>query len=222
MLFVTGNNIRITGDLIRRVLTCNLDAAVERPELRKFSLDPVRRVTDDRGRYIAAAITIARSYTAAGRPLAGTLLPLAGFTQWSSVVREPLIWLGQEDPVSCMEQARKLDPERAACSELVRLWENVIGLDQRVTAAEIIKSANELKSQNEFQVPRLRELLIEQAGDNKGGIDARRLGRWLQQINGRIYDGFRIILVHKKAANRYALTNVEGLNSSSNPGRNEL
>lgn len=66
-LLATGNNVRVVGDLVRRALTCNLDAGVERPEQREFEFDPIARVYADRGTYIAAAITIARAYRAYGR-----------------------------------------------------------------------------------------------------------------------------------------------------------
>ena len=45
LLFATGNNIRVIGDMIRRTLSCNLDAKVENPELRRFEFDPKQRVS---------------------------------------------------------------------------------------------------------------------------------------------------------------------------------
>jgi hypothetical protein len=57
--FATGSNIKVTGDNIRRTLTCNLDAEIE--ELRAFTFDPVQCVRDNRGCYIAAVIVIARA-----------------------------------------------------------------------------------------------------------------------------------------------------------------
>ena len=65
ILFATGNNIRVVGDMIRRTLVCWLAAKVERPELRSFKFNPIERVLENRGAYIAAAITIARAYRAA-------------------------------------------------------------------------------------------------------------------------------------------------------------
>ena len=95
--------------MVRRTLVCQLDAKLERPELRSFKFNPIERVLEKPGTYIAAAITIARAYMAAGRPKA-TTVPLVGFDGWSKVVREPLIWLGEQDPVSSMEAARAADP----------------------------------------------------------------------------------------------------------------
>ena len=41
---------------------------MERPELREFKSRPADMVMADRGKYIAACLTICRSYIAAGRP----------------------------------------------------------------------------------------------------------------------------------------------------------
>ena len=67
-VFATGNNVLFKGDMVRRGLTCNLDVLDERPELREFRHDPLRRVLADRGTYVAAALTIVRAYLAAGAP----------------------------------------------------------------------------------------------------------------------------------------------------------
>ena len=80
-LFATGNCLRVRGDMVRRTLMCTLDAEMERPELRQFTGNPVQTVLDDRGRYVAAALTVARAYQAAGCP--GQLSPLASFEDWS-------------------------------------------------------------------------------------------------------------------------------------------
>ena len=36
MIFATGNNLTLVGDLCRRAIVCRLDAGTERPELRRF------------------------------------------------------------------------------------------------------------------------------------------------------------------------------------------
>ncbi len=48
-VFGNGNGIRVRGDMTRRTLTCDLDAGVERPELRVFSSNPVIQDMEDRG-----------------------------------------------------------------------------------------------------------------------------------------------------------------------------
>ena len=109
-MFGSGNNIVIVGDVCRRVITATLDPQLEQPELRTFNGDPVAKVLENRGAYIAACLTICRAYIAAGRP--NRAPRLASFEGWSDTVRSALIWLGKADPVTSMELARAEDPER--------------------------------------------------------------------------------------------------------------
>src|SRR5205823_15068075 len=96
-VYANGNNVGAEGDLTRRTLVSHIDPAVERPELRRFDFDPIARVLQDRGSYIAAALTLARGYRVSGAEIKCS--PIASYGRWSRTVREPLIWLGKEDPV---------------------------------------------------------------------------------------------------------------------------
>ena len=106
--------------MVRRAVICTLDARVERPELREFKFDPIDRVLQARGAYVATCLTIARAYRAAGAPK--VCRPLASYGEWSETARAPLIWLGEADPIDSMETAREEDPELAAIRELFVLW----------------------------------------------------------------------------------------------------
>jgi len=67
-VFANGNNLRLVGDIVRSAVRCRLDAQLERPELRQFRADPQQAVLADRGKYIAAVLTIVRAYQIAGNP----------------------------------------------------------------------------------------------------------------------------------------------------------
>ena len=88
--------------------------------MRQFDFDPVERVLANRGEYIAAALTICRAYIVAGRPIR-----LRDWHhsrgEWSDTVRSALMWLGQEDAVKSMENARAEDPERVELSDMLRV-----------------------------------------------------------------------------------------------------
>jgi putative DNA primase/helicase len=138
---INGNNVRIVGDLVRRTLTCRIDAKLDDPEKREFKQNPVANIKADRGKYIAAAITIRRAYMAAGEPKQDAS-NIAGFEEWSRFVRFPLMWLGLTDPVTSMEGARAMDPERAALSDrLNQLW--AVFQDKEFTAADVLHAAEE-------------------------------------------------------------------------------
>jgi hypothetical protein len=86
---VTGNNLRLRGDLPRRSVWCRLDAKVARPWKREGFQheDLLGWVRKHRGDLLAAVFTIARSWVAAGRPGPGTEVPkLGGFEPWRQVV----------------------------------------------------------------------------------------------------------------------------------------
>src|SRR5262249_41121371 len=136
-VIANGNNIRLVGDLVRRTLTCNLDARMESPETRSFKFDPVARVKADRGKYLAAVFTIVRAYMAAGCPAPSGALALAGFDEWSRIVRFPLMWLGMPDPVMSMEGSRSMDPKREALRGLITALVKYVGVGKEFTAAEI-------------------------------------------------------------------------------------
>ena len=217
VLFGTGNNITLVGDMTRRGLIANLDPKCERPELRTFSFDPIDRVLNDRGAYIAAAITIARAYIAAGC-LDVCKTPLGSYGEWSKIVRSPLVWLGRADPVDSMEEARKEDPGRRALHSLIELWRDYLALNMAYTASELVSRANELadpisehgEPEQEAQTE-LRELLLLQAGTPRGEINTKTLGNWLMSVHGRVYAGMCIKLVKQSShhGNRYALVEVK-------------
>jgi hypothetical protein len=110
-LFASGKNLRVRDDVTRRSLLIRLDAEMENPQKRQFRGNPFAAVQADRGRYVAAALTIVKAYHAAGRPgrLPGIGDPFAG---WSDNVRSALVWLGRADPVATMDESRANDPAR--------------------------------------------------------------------------------------------------------------
>lgn len=122
-LFATGNALRVRGDMCRRCLICDLDAGLERPELRTFAADPVATVMADRGRYVSACLAIPLAYLRAGTP--ALLPPLASFGDWSALVRSALVWLGESDPAASMETARDDDPDLEQLRALLDAWQTL-------------------------------------------------------------------------------------------------
>ncbi len=84
---LTGNNVTLSTELARRCIRIRLDAKVDRPWLRyDFQHAPLREWVDqERGRLLAAALTLARAWVAAGRP-AWMGRPLGSYEAWSRVL----------------------------------------------------------------------------------------------------------------------------------------
>jgi putative DNA primase/helicase len=190
--FATGNNLIIAGDLVRRSLRAVLDAGVERPETREFRFDPIARVMRDRGRYIAAVLTIIRAYRVVGGR--AELAPFQGFNEWSRYVREPLVWLGLPDPVDSMTEVRDSDPRRRQLHGLVTAWEAAFG-DERVTAADVVAAVKDSTTGGEpsSEAVELRDALLVVAGEKGGAVSQFRLGKYLAYHKGKIADGKRFL-----------------------------
>ncbi|GGJ40464.1 hypothetical protein [Neoroseomonas lacus] len=195
LVTATGNNLTLIGDMTRRAVLCRLDPNCERPELRRFSSDPVATLLASRAPYLVAALTVLRAFHVAGRPR--QVDPLGSFVVWSDWVRGALIWLGQADPVASMESIRADDPRLESITAVLTQWWGVFA-DRTVTVRQIIEFASEqqtpiasLYAKPEFIRPDFREALLTVAGA-AGAINSRSLGRWIAGLNGRVIGRWRL------------------------------
>jgi putative DNA primase/helicase len=197
--FATGNNIRLVGDMTRRVILCSLDPDMERPELREFKRDPFDDVLANRGLYVAAALTIVSAYIQAGCP--DQARPLASFEDWSRIVRSALIWLGRTDPVDTMNAAREDDPVKLTLLSLLSAWHDAVGSEPK-TAGEIVSASQALSYDSSYMNESLREVLSEVAFDRTKGVNSTRLGFYLRAYADRIVDGLKLINTGKDRTNK--------------------
>jgi putative DNA primase/helicase len=191
-IFGTGNNVAVKGDMSRRTLICNLDAGIEKQEDREFNHHPLKRVLADRGKYIAAVLTVVRAYIRAGSP--AKYKPYGSYEEWSALVRGPLIWLGQRDPVNSKEEVRASDPERAAIREL--LWSGLLDIGEMYSAKRIV----ELAAGDEDMTD-----LLAMVGGEDGKPTSLKVGQWLAKIADRPVDGRILQRVGSKSRPRFKL-----------------
>ena len=211
VLMVNGNGLTISGDLCRRTLMCQLAAKEEDPHKRKFTSNPLKRLTDERGRYVRAVLTIARAYAKAGCPLEKSLPPVANFSGWSRFVREPLVWLGTPDPAATIDALVAADPERGRLSQFV---EALAAFGRPMTAQEILDEAeNKAPALLMMGGPSLLKLRADMREALQGLLpfaNARSLGRWLTNNAERLIEGRRIVVYPTKGHDkktRYYVTN---------------
>jgi RepB DNA-primase from phage plasmid len=199
-MFGTGNNVTFGDDMVRRGLTCNLEALDERPELREFKHDPLTLAQAGRGKYVAAALTIVRAYLTAGAPrVCGSF---GSYPLWSTMVRSPLVWLGESDPTACLEDIRKDDPVLNNIREFFALWRDYLLMDTPYTTARIIDVADDRALTN-FNPPWLKTFLLRVAATkgNERDVSPERLGWWLRKVSGRVVNGLRLVREHDKTTN---------------------
>jgi putative DNA primase/helicase len=184
-IHATGNNLILSGDLTRRSLLCSLDAHCERPELRTFDVDIIDVARSDRGRLVAAALTVLRAWQIARQTEKLALPPFGSFEQWSQRIREPLIWLGWPDPCDTVTKVRANDPERDALQAVIAQWREHLGVDQQYTVQQVIDRAVNISS--------FHTALKNVAGSRTGLVSNVRLGRWLKRIQGKIVNKITLL-----------------------------
>lgn len=180
----TGNNMSVAGDLSRRVVVCQLDANVERPEERVFDRDLLEWTRAHRTELVAAGLTVLRAYLLAGTPSSDPPpKAFGGFEKWSTIVRGCLLWLDQEDPCASRERFVEDDPER---EELGRLLENLWRLfpGRRFLSSDVRQRAD---SDDD-----LARVLYDYLGPD-GLLSTRRIGCLLRKNVGRIVGSLRLV-----------------------------
>jgi hypothetical protein len=116
---LTGNGVRLSEDIVRRFIATELDAHMEDPEQRRFAINILAEVTRRRCELLVALLTIWR-WGRIGELKVGK--PLGSYEEWSSWVRDPLLTLGCQDPVTRITEDKRRDPGRQAVTALFDLW----------------------------------------------------------------------------------------------------
>lgn len=186
--FASGNNLQIIGDLSRRVVPIDLDAKLERPEDRTNFKQPGGKLLDWIGEHrndlVAAALTILRTFQAEGRPRQKNSSSFGSFEEWEKLIRQAVLWLDFEDPLSGRVQLRiEADPELEAFGSLIDTWLDTIE-ESGVLASELLKVAEGNAG--------LRESLSVLSKTREDKLDARTIGYTLRRLNGRIHKGYRL------------------------------
>ncbi|MBR0848800.1 hypothetical protein JQ543_13690 [Bradyrhizobium diazoefficiens] len=187
-VLVNGNNLVIRDDLMRRVLLATLDPKHERPELREFKTNPVKMVLANRGKYIAACLTICRAFLISGEPTVAQ--KLGSFEGWSDVVRSALVWLGCDDPVASTEVVRAEDPDLIKMRTLFKVWASVIGVDFKVSFATLVARTRVVADNRQLKHPELARAVRHLAPPNDGGsLNRDAVGKWLRDHKNRTVNG---------------------------------
>jgi hypothetical protein len=210
----SGNNVGPVQDMTRRCITIHLSPECEIPAARSFKRpNLVREVLNERGRYVSAALTIVRGWIVAGRPMA-TCKSLAGFSDWSDLCRQPLLWLGLPDPTESVFKAIAEDPDRETLDRLLTEWQSVFGKTAAMVR-DAVKQASVLSDEN----AELREVLQDIAGE-RGEINRRKLGWWIRRHAGRIVNDRRFVRASgKRSAEAWQVQSVSPVSSVSGAPR---
>ncbi|MBU2839695.1 hypothetical protein HF670_08985 [Acidithiobacillus thiooxidans] len=188
LLMATGINLIPAADLTRRTLTIRVDPKVERAELRQFNIDPTEWTQVHLGAMQAAAIAILKY----ARPhKEGSL---GSFNAWNDSVRAAVLTLIEDglapcpmaDPLDVVSRERATDPEAEDLSAILQGWHALIG-ERFITLKDLVEKAT-------FNTDaELLGALDAVAGNSKGSINIRRLGKYLRRHENRIVEGLQVM-----------------------------
>lgn len=144
IFLLTGNNLTLQGDMVRRILVARIDPGTDRPFARSFDLDPLQYVRDNRNDLIAAALTLLRGYLASNATKPDGRM--ASFEDWSDLVRNAVCWIAEtigqgkyDDPMKAVTRALENDPEQEVLTDLLRALRENFG-DGTFTAKDVLKA----------------------------------------------------------------------------------
>ena len=207
-----GNQLQIRGDMVRRTVAIGLDADMENPDEREFQRDPLAEIAADRGRYIAAILTIARAYILAGRP--GRLPAKPSFEEWSDNIRSAINWLNWPDPASSAQRLRADDPTRRQRNTIFHAWSRALVIGTSYYTRELVAKAamrpkarhddtDEIKEKAKDEAQRYADLesaFAEVAPGKNAPVDPLALAKWLSRNLDAIALGTKLVADRSDAA----------------------
>ena len=178
----SGNNVGPVRDLLRRVATIRLDPRCATPATLTYARNPLDLVRRERGRYVAAVLTIIAAWRRAGSPRAAVEHIASFGGAWSDYCRHPLLWLGLPDPATSLLHQVRHDPDAEALGHLMTEWRKAFGASP-VTVRRAIQAAEESH-------PDLLDALHEFPIFDRGVINRSKFGWVLRKNANRIIGGF--------------------------------
>jgi hypothetical protein len=187
----TGNNISLGGDLARRCYWIRLDAKQSRPWQRNGFKHPdlTAWAREERGELVAAVLTLARAWYAAGRPKPEGVPRLGSFEAWSETIGGILAFAGVEGFLGNLEELYdKADESSSEWEAFLEEWWRQRG-DDPITGKALTKLITEEKALGDALPSDLSEAL-----DKGEGSFTRRLGKALAKRAGTRYgdDGWHV------------------------------
>lgn len=144
---VTGNNVKLGGDMARRCYLSRMDAREARPWMR----DPksfkyqrlIKWVKENRGDLLAAILTMVRAWIVAEKPIPEGLPPLGGYEDWTDTIGSILAHAGFSGFLGNLEfMYQQADIETPQWEGFLAAWQEKFG-EEAVTTDQVVTSINE-------------------------------------------------------------------------------
>lgn len=198
---MSGNNITPVSDLARRSIVVRLDANTTARKQRRFEITDLRAyVAAHRVELLMAALTILVGWQQ--NKTAGMPVPLPSFEDWSSMVREPLLWLGLADPVDT--QLEETDDESVSLNGAFEKLGAHFG--SKDFSATSIRDYCHRSFDTDADVAPL--FIAAGCTDTTSPL---KIGYWLRDCRDKIAGGYKLVRSGRdKSANYWSLKPING------------
>jgi hypothetical protein len=215
MLVVTGNNLTVTKDMVRRIPIARIEPKEENPQERFFEFNPRTVCIEQRQEIVAAGLTILRGFIVDGMPRQTDDGRLGSFEEWDDLIRQCVVWVGLEiwpekfdDPLLSSNESAKNDPDRESLVAFLEAWRECY-TDNAIPVSELMLTVNSEQKKalkkgfdnGPMRDPDPEEFLVDAIRDLsgvRGDLNSKSLGRALSARKGRIVNGLRLIQGKKK------------------------
>lgn len=181
----SGNNVGPVRDLLRRVLTINLDPRCATPVTITYKNNPVEKVRKNRGKYVSAVLTIIQAYRNADSPRADVANIATYSGAWSDYCRQPLIWMDLPDPAKALIDQITSDPDAELLKNLMSEWNHQFG-SKPITVRKVVERA---KNDESHLMDAIRELPVMDRGD----VNPSKFGWFLKKNANRIVCNYKFV-----------------------------
>jgi hypothetical protein len=191
----TGNNVRLAGDMPRRVVPIRMDAELARPWTREQFTHPdlPAYVLAQRGELLAAILTLARAWYAADCPQP-TVPTMGSFEAWARTVGGMLAFAGVDPFLGNLTQLwEENDEDGVQWEAFLGAWYTAFG-DEPQTVAQAVVT---IEDPEDLQGDLLRETLPDDLADawhsekQRSGF-RKRLGKALARHIDGVYGRYRL------------------------------
>jgi hypothetical protein len=198
---LTGNNVQLSKELVRRLIMIDLDARVSKPAEREGFLhdDLMGWVLENRGRLVWACLTIIQNWIALGRP-AGDGMILNSYENWSRAMGGILKAAGIKgfmENRKRLEEFASLDDDESINPLLILWWENFGEGDCLVASGSDLPSLADLAADNDVQLP----IRMKTTVDGDRVFDTTAFGRLLSHHRQRVVqipDGPEVTVIQEE------------------------
>jgi putative DNA primase/helicase len=213
VMLVSGNNLQMTDDMMRRCLTSRLESPLEDPTTRTEFAHPelIAWALKERPRLLVLALTMLRSFISHGSPDAGVGTIGEPYGAWCRLIANTIVYCGGANVLDCRppRESGGLD-EAASLRTLLEGWRRIDPTDSGMTAGQIVRALSK-ESEGPDGVEDLREALETLSPPRSHRVDPRALGYALRRYRGRWVGNVRLVsaMGHNKQQ-RWRVENRQG------------